>query len=195
MGQKVLTWTPAGGTNSIGQIANMRVTGQTTWVTTGFSPANPLSATATTTTATVTDNTIYDFMVQTTCTYGGPTDGGVQQGISFACIVPVLTHTFNSVTATTSGFPTPGVTTVIYSLYDSTNTLVATQNASVVGGSANTTFAGLSASTTYSVRSDYSATVNGTTQTSSGVCGNGTSVTTDPLPVCNAPTGLTVSLS
>lgn len=72
-----------------------------TFYTTGFSPANDLSPLLNTVDFTgFTVNKLYEFKVQSICSAGGPTDNtnGIEQGIVFGCILPVLESTNHSVT-------------------------------------------------------------------------------------------------
>lgn len=83
--------------NAIGQTASYRqksVGGS--WLTTGFTPANNLSKTASTVTSPVLGNNIvWEFRVQALCTVGGPelNDNGVQEGLKFACLAPIQSFT------------------------------------------------------------------------------------------------------
>jgi hypothetical protein len=61
----------------------------------GWSPANPLPKTASTSTSPVlTDNRVYEMKVEALCTEGGPTinDNGLQEGLKFACLIPVISN-------------------------------------------------------------------------------------------------------
>ena len=82
-----LNWTPAGGVNSLNQTAKYKLNGAVTWLTTGFTPANPMNALVNTTQITgLLNNTIYQFQVDTNCSIGGPTSSPIVQRIGFDCL-------------------------------------------------------------------------------------------------------------
>lgn len=85
MNNIILNWVPAVDASS--QIAKWRLRGDSLWNTTSFSPANPLLATASTTTRTnIATNTVYEFKVEGDC---GET--AIMEAIKFQCTTPLRT--------------------------------------------------------------------------------------------------------
>lgn len=82
-------------TNATGQRASYRqksIGGS--WITTGFTPTNPLAKTAQfTKSPNIATNVVWEFLVEALCTVGGPTsvDNGIQEAIRFECMTPSLT--------------------------------------------------------------------------------------------------------
>ena len=195
--------------NSTGQVASYRVKASPAgaWLTDGFTPANTLPKTAsTTTTKTLVNNTVYQFKVDNICTSGGPiaNDNGIQEGIEFACLDPdVDEFTFSSATFRLTGLPqgTGGIAKAkIWLKLASNNTVVAgtpiTVNA--VAGVIETTVNGLDDNTNYYWEYEIYATVKGVSVKSSDanyigqVCG-AYPILTAAEPVCNIPSGLVVT--
>lgn len=92
-------------------IINPNVTGQRVsyrqksvggaFTTTGFTPANDLPKTASSSVSPdLLPNIIWEFKVEAICTEGGPTanDNGLQEGLKFSCLVPTLSYTMNTAT-------------------------------------------------------------------------------------------------
>lgn len=72
------------------------------FITTGFTPSNPLAKTVITAKSpSLSNNIIYEFEATTICDTNGPTPNanGIQESIGFACILPTLSHTSTTVTA------------------------------------------------------------------------------------------------
>lgn len=190
-----LTWTPASGSNVTGQVASKRVKGQTAWDTSGFTPANPLSTTQSSASTTISDNTIYEFIVSTNCAQGGPTSTGIVEKIGFQCIAPSLTATLDTVGATINSLPA-SITKVSFTIHNNVGTLLqGPVVVNVAGGVAQTTFTTLTQSTEYQVRAELIAVVNGAevTSTCNGI-GNQSTITTNAPASCPAPTNLTVDI-
>lgn len=165
------------------------------FLTTGFSPANDLSTSATSTSiAGLLDNVVYQFQIANLCSTGGPTfnANGIQEGIKFACVTPTETHTHNSATGTVSGLPSD-ITSVIFTLTDAGGTALSTPVTSVTSaGSASATFTGLTPSSDFFIKVEFTAVVNGATVTSAlGTCN--VQIKTENAPACPAPTNLVVS--
>lgn len=170
-----------------------------------FTPANPMATSVSAAVAAVLDNIIYQFKVEATCTAGGPVPNinGVQEGIEFACINPVLTSDNLSVSV--------AINVTGLDIIKARITLFKASDNSVVGGpsvvntianSINKTFIGLLASTDYYIKYEFYANVNGVEVVSSSaaylnaLCGGNsgafsTSTTTDPS--CPAPASLVVT--
>lgn len=97
MGQYQLNWFAAPvmvNLNATGQQAVYRrkSTGGA-YLTTGFTPSNPLlKTTEQVTSGVLADNILWQFKVQALCTVGGPTDNdnGPIEGMKFACLTPSL---------------------------------------------------------------------------------------------------------
>ena len=185
--QSVISWTPAGGSNSVNQTVQYKATTSATWITFG----NVASGVSTATITGLVNNTKYDFQVIDNCSVGGPTASTAAHGLQFACPTVTLTPTYNSVQFdfTLSGIGDISKIDVQLLATDNT-TVLATQT---ITGPTNTAytkiFTGLSASTTYNGRliqyADTSYTGNCASQ----------STTTAVTPACVAPTNVTAVLS
>lgn len=187
--QSVISWTPAGGSNSLNQTVQYKATDSSTWIT--FNTVS--SSIATITITGLVNNTIYDFQVIDNCSVGGPVPSTVIHAIQFACVTLALTPTYNSVAA---GFTLNGIVDItkvdVVLLANDNTTILATQ---IITSPANTsytnTFTGLNNSTNYNVRLNFYA---GSTFAYSNSCPS-TAVTTSSAPVCAAPTNVTAVLS
>lgn len=158
------SWTPAAVPNVTGQIFKYRITGDTTWLTSGITPNNPLSNTQNTATVTgLLNNTRYDFQVDSTCAVGGPTPTPVMQKIVYACIGGISTgqNGNNSVTITVAGLNTlTHLNFVRFFIYSGTNTLVqVSPNVSISNPTTWTT--NVLTAGTYFVRVQYGSIIDG----------------------------------
>lgn len=193
-----LTWTPNITANVTAQRAYYRqrsIGGS--YITTGFSPANDISTSVTATAINgLSDNVVYQFQIANICTTGGPTfnNNGVQEGIKFSCIAPTATEAGTSVTGVVSSIPTD-ITKIRFSLYDSSVSTLLQGPIDVVvsGASASHVFTGLTNSTTYIIRTELIAVVNGTEVISSCGIASQVSITTSAPSACPAPTNLIVT--
>lgn len=168
-----------------------------------FSPANDLAKTVSAATATVLDNKIYQFIVQSLCTFGGPVgnDNGPVEGIGFGCILPVVqsTHSSVSVTVNVANTDIQKARIKIRTVNNFTQVgllIVARSNDLLVAN-----FTGLEAATNYFVEVEFYAVINGVEIISSNenflntVCGGnitGYKVTTGNPPSCPIPIGLQI---
>ncbi len=206
MAQFTLTWdnTEAlANANAINQRASYRLkTVGGAWVTTGFTPANDMAVAETTTDTanSLTNNKVYEFMIETLCASGGPTpgDNGIQEDITFSCIVPTLTKTHNSAKAVVDLTGTD-VSKVRFTLKRTTdNVVMGTALVLNVANSAELNVTGLAASTNYYWEIELLANVNNIEVSSlavaylGAVCGSYPTVT-DANPVCDPTTSLTVT--
>ena len=172
------------------------------FITTGFSPSNDLAVSVTTAnTPTLSDNVVYEFIVQTICTTGGPTnnDNGIVEAIQFGCINPSISKTD---TASTINLDVTGtnITKARFTLRKtSDNSVVSGPTVVLVSGNAaSTTATGLTASTSYYWQIELYAIVGGVEVISSSGSYIGSpcgpySFNNDAPPQCPAPTNLTVS--
>lgn len=151
-----LNWTAVGGSTT-NQIAQYRTIGDSNWITINFNPANPLSAGATTTVATVTNNTPYQVQVNSICP-GGIGIGNIYEGIVYAC--QSTTHTIVTGVISVTQSPLPGISTIQYRLKNAGNTVVDSQTAT--GLVPQVSFA-VQNSGTYHVEWRYGTTINGLT--------------------------------
>lgn len=198
MANFTLNWTPQINSNVIAQRAGYRgrIVGGA-FITTGFVPANDLSTTANTASiAGLSDNIVYQFIVNNLCTVGGEVPSSIYEQINFACISPVLSTAGASVTASVAGLPVD-ISKVSFTLYDSTGTTVI-QGPVVIntsGGTAQTQFLSLAYDTIYVVKTQLYATVNGVEIVSGCIDNNSAAISTGVEPTCPAPTNLTVTAS
>lgn len=198
MANFTLSWTPNINSNVSAQRTYYRqksVGGA--FLTTGFTPTNDLPTTANTTSITgLLDNTVYEFQVANICVTGGPVFNinGIQEAIKFACRIPTESHTDTTATVSVTSLPTD-ITTVRYSLLTSGGVLISGPfDITTSGGSASRVFTGLSASTSYIVRVEYGAVVNGTLVFSNlGNCQ--IAFTTNAPTPCIAPIELEVTVT
>lgn len=123
-----LTWTAVGGT-STSQLAKYRIYGTTSWLVANFSPANTLSASATSTDAEgLNVNTLYDFQVDTYCP-SGIGASNLFQMIIFDKQTVTITDTAGVINVNQS--PMPTVSVIEYRLLN--NALAVIQNISATG--------------------------------------------------------------
>ena len=182
-----ITWTPPPGVNTLNQTVKKRVKGSGTWLTTVFSPANPLAPTANTTSTTLQDNTVYEIQIDSLCSVGGPTPSVISEAIVFNCAsLPAFTgttFTYNSINPGT--LPTfvgsdTLVNYIVY-LYDAAGTTLLQSGAGTTIGSAAAAFTGLLSSTVYTLKFSIIASVNSINVSSTSPCTIGT-VTTAASP-------------
>src|SRR6187455_3339950 len=116
MGQFTLNWnSSATSTNPYvtGQLARYRLKGATSWSEDGFSPANTLSKSASTTKSkNLVNNTIYDFEVVALCDLQGeiPNSNGIQQMINFECdevqpLITAVSNTYDTISVSAATLP------------------------------------------------------------------------------------------
>ena len=168
---------------------------------TGFSPANDLLVAAITATSPVlTDNVVYEFIVETLCTKNGPTNNsnGIIEQIGFSCLTPVVSQTdvASTITLNITGL---NITKARFTLRKTSDSSIVSA-ATIVAASGNfitRTVAGLAASTSYYWQVEIYATINGVEIISSNVaylnalCGPYTFITNAPT-TCPAPDNLIV---
>jgi len=187
--------------NATGQRVLYKEVGNSTWLDTGFTPANPLPTTANTVQFPVPeDNIVYEFIVEASCSVNGPTgnDNGPQELISFACITPTITKT--DIASTISLDVTDlDITKARLTLRTAANVLVGPAVvANRVGSTISTTKTGLTGSTNYYWQVELYATVQNVEVKSSdqGYLGMACSpypFTTDAPPVCDPITAVTLT--
>lgn len=123
-----LNWTPTGGSTT-SQVAKYRQAGTISWLTGNFTPANILSAVASTTVASgLAANTLYDFQVDSNCP-GDVSNSNINQMIRFEEQAVVITPVAGVVSVTQN--PMPTVDVIDYRLLD--QNLVVVQNVSATG--------------------------------------------------------------
>lgn len=162
-----VNWIPASGV--LNQVVSARKKGDTTWITTGFNPANNQTGSATTTGYQNADiNTVYEFKVNSLCTGGVMSpDSNITEGIHFSCS-GWSTNTLTSTSVKTlipASMLGVGISQVDVQLIDSAFNLISTQTTAYTGsGNVEYTFSGLSPNTTYHLRLILYATRNGNTE-------------------------------
>lgn len=182
MANFTLNWTPNINSNvSIQQAEYRQKSVGGVYNTSGFSPANPLLTTDSTTSISgLLDNVVYEFRVVNFCTEGRTHSSNIEF-IKFACVTPVISNTSTTVTASISSLPVD-ITKIKYSLLSSDGLTVLQGPIAVntSSGSSVYVFTGLSPDTDYIVKIELVALVNGIEVTSSlGNCL--TNITTDPV--------------
>lgn len=185
MASVTLNWTPAGG-SSTGQRIEYRIKS----VGGSWTTAATLSSTANTTTiSSLADNTVYEFRVVNLCSGGNIASMNVE-GVKQTCVSPSYSVTATSSTIT---FPHLGgeVDKYTIKLYSSSMTLITSVDKTgpfTVGSTVSHTFSGLTAGVSYTIMiTPFVGTY------SLADCASFDFVTT--APTCNAPTGVTATLS
>lgn len=165
------------------------------YISTGFTPANPLAINAVTSDSPVLDNNkVIQFKISTTCTSNGPTDNddGIKEVIEFESITPTITKDESSsdIVEDVTGLD---MTKARFSLKKSSdNTTVGTPTiVNRVGNSISFSQSGLVYNTNYYWQVELYATVN-TVDTISEVF-SPYPFTTDAPAVCNPTTSVAVT--
>lgn len=164
------------------------------WITNGFTPDNPLAKTVSTVlTPILSNNVVYEFRVQASCTENGPVtnDNGIIEQIGFSCIEPTITKTQTSSTAVLNLINTDITKATLTLRKSSDNSAVYGPTVvSRVGDSVTALATGLVANTQYYWQVVLYAQVNGVEVASSNsaylnsVCGP-YQVTTNAAPAAN----------
>ena len=164
MANFTLTWTPninPGVSNQQAEYRQKSVGGA--FLSTGFSPANPLSTSANTASITgLLDNTIYEFRISNFCIEGRTYHSNVE-AIKFTCPILSEVHGSSYIVATASGL-SPDIYKVRFTLYASDGTTILQGPIAVStfsSGSCDNTFSGLTSETSYIIKIELTAIVNG----------------------------------
>jgi hypothetical protein len=197
MAQFNFNWLVFPDPNSTGQRASYRqksVGGA--WITAGFTPANDLSAVATSTQSPVLlDNIVYEFKIENLCAVGGPTinDNGIIEALKFACIAPVTSQDFESadISIDVTGLD---ITKARFTLRLASNNNIVSGPTTVtrIGNSISHSVTGLADATNYYWQIELIATVNSIEVVSPAIC-SPYPFTTDADPTCDPVTALDVS--
>lgn len=175
-----------------------------TFISAGFTPANDLPTSATTTTSPVLlNNVIYEFKIQTLCTVNGPTtnSNGVQEQIAFACITPEITSndTSSTIVVNCAGLDITKIRFTLRKTSDDSIVYGPVIKLPIDAGNVFTdTASGLDSDTEYYWEYEFYSTVNGIEVISSSVsylgavCGAYPGDTT-PVTNCTAPEDLVVT--
>lgn len=180
-----LNWTPAGGTNSLGQDVQYKVRTSSTWIT--FSSVGPYISSAVITG--LVDNTLYDFRIVNDCAFGGPAPTNLTSNIKFVCPVVTITPTYNQISVS---FTAQGASIdryVIELLNGAGTAVLSTIDKPSPSGTVSGTFTSLPAATAYKVRVTMYATADFSNQCLA------TAVSTTAAPTCGIPTGVTATMS
>ena len=177
-----LNWTIGSGATS--QNVQYKLSSSSTWTT--F-----ITLAGSTTTATVTglsDNLLYDLKIVSNCSGGTPINSSTMQQINMIC--PTVTPTLTSTTIAYS-FPEIGgsVSSYVVKLFNSTGVTELASQTPTGTTTLTGTFSGLSSSTSYNIR--VVPTAGSITKTDCTFVPVATSVP----PSCNAPSGVTATLS
>lgn len=151
------SWTAPGDATAL--TIQYRQRGNSEWISNvNISPANPLSASATSATINLSGcpNTVYQFVIVTSCT-GGSTYGATTEAIIYSCQTLSANVTAGVITVTQNALIT--VETIQYTLYQSTTPL---ETVTATGSNPVASFSAVSAGT-YTVKWRYGTTVNGVT--------------------------------
>lgn len=190
--------------NTIAQRASKRIKAiGGSYDTTGFVPANDMATTENETEATITNNRVYEFILQAICQNGGPVDNdnGPIEGIVFQCINPTFQIFYNQVNVVVNLLNTDISKIRVTLKKQLDNSTVGTFTASRSGDTATANFGSLTASTGYWVQIELYAVVNGVEVISSAanylnaVCGSNAGAyqfTTSAPPACPTPLDLEV---
>lgn len=185
--------------NVTGQRISYRKKGDTTWITTGFTPSNDLPKTAyAAISPNLSTNIVWQFKVEALCTVGGPiiNDNGIIEGVVYECATPSLSHGSSTATITLNIAGT-NISRAEFTLHlDSDDSIVSGPISVDPSGTAiTTTVTGLTPSTAYYWTFQVFAVVGGV-ETSSADTGNlgqncqSSVFTTDP-DLCAPITALT----
>jgi hypothetical protein len=177
-----LTWTAGGGATS--QNVQYKQSTSGTWIThstvSGTTNSDTING--------LTDNVIYDFRVVTNCAGGTPAPSAPTQQINITC--PSVSATPSDVSIAYSfsdlGASVTGYTVKLFSNDGTTELSSQTPSGTSVKSG---TFTGLTASTGYKIR--VIVTAGSFSKTNCAF----TSVTTTSTPACNAPTGVTATIT
>jgi hypothetical protein len=174
------------------------------FITTGFTPSNPLAKTDNTasTANTLSYNSVYQFLVQANCTVNGPSinSNGIVEQVRFFCIAPTLVIFDTKVRITLDVTDTDVIKARFNIRKESDDTLV--QGPNVVNRVGNSIFfegTGLIAETAYYIQIELYVIVSGVEVVSSAsthlndTCN--TDVTTGATTECPAPESLTITYS
>lgn len=173
------------------------------FINTGFTPSNDLPVTASAVSSPVlADNRIWEFKIQAICTVGGPTDNqnGIQEGLKFACIQPIVSASITTAQAVLNVANTD-IIKARFTVHRDDNNAVAFGPVTVnrVGNSITANATGLSGSTDYYWETELYTTVNGVEVISSalppvglGVSCISNTFTTDDA-ICDPLTDIDVS--
>lgn len=167
MSQFTLVWVNTNiiaNANVIDQVAQYRyrlVGGA--FISSGFSPTNPLAKAATTTNSPVLDNNkVVQFQIQSDCTLSGPiyNDNGLQEAIEFAAITPSITPIAETTVTISINTTSTDIIKARFTLRKaSDNSLVAISTISGAG-TLSASFSGLVSNTNYYFQVELYAVVN-----------------------------------
>lgn len=171
------------------------------YISTGFSPTNPLAKAATTTDSpTLDDNKVIQFKIQTDCTTGGPSDNdnGLQEVINFIEIIPTITKTDTTANITIDATGTDITKARLTLRKASDNSIVDQIIVNKVSNNIIRPITGLSYSTNYYWQVEFYANVNSIEVLSSAPSYNGVvfspyPFTTNAPAVCDPVTSVTVT--
>ncbi len=170
-GNLTLIWTLSTITNTVSQTAKKRSAEDVSWITTGFTPANPLTPSAVTTVVDVEFNEVYQFQVDNNCTIGGPTGSNIVEGVVFNCpsTSTITTDTTSSTTAGDGVFLPQDIFQVRFTLKLTADdsTVYGPIIVPTTGGQATTGTTGLTPGTDYYWVYELYAVINGITVISS----------------------------
>ena len=171
--------------------------------TSGYTPANDLPKTASASQSPVlANNIVWEFKVEALCEEGGPTinDNGLQEGLKFACLIPVITNITTSGATITLNVINTDITAATFIVHrDDDDTVVAgPTTVAKVGNSITFNATGLDNDTTFYVETILYAIVNGSQIQSNDpdqLNDSCKSPTFDTLPAeCEACTDIDVSV-
>ena len=168
----------------------------------GFTPSNNMAKSVNSALSpVVSNNIVYEFKVQSVCSVNGPTDNdnGLQEAMQFECILPTLTKSETTATATIS-VTGLDITRALFTLRRASDNVLISGATQVdrIGNSIAHTVTGLTGNVGYYWQIELIALVKGVQSISSDVVNLGApcgpyAVTTDAPAVCNPITAITVS--
>lgn len=188
MANFALTWTPAGGTNSISQRVEYKMASESNW----FVATNLDSDDNSYTIQNLVDNVVYDFRIVNLCLVGGPIFGAPLHNIKITCPVinTELSYNWIKFTFANAGFDITGYKVEL--LNAAGTTVIATKDIVPNGGTVSDQFNGVQPVTNYNLR----VTPKAVTQTATydKVCPL-LPITTLTVPTCDTPVLQTVIIS
>lgn len=151
-----------GNPNAISQRISARIkTVGGPFLTTGFSPANPLATSVNEVSYTPVENKVYEYKIEALCTVGGPTPFGPIEGIAFSCIEPSIEpgNSTANISVDATGTDLTKIRFILFLVDDDSE--VASITANRVGDAMTANFSGLTPATAYYLKMELFAILNG----------------------------------
>lgn len=189
MANITISWTPAGGVDSVDQTVQYRLQGSSTWIDTDDSPLAP--TVDTTTIEDLLENEVYEFRIVNNCAGGSVSTPYVESAILTCTDVSIIDLDYNS---GTYSFTDLGgdVSSYVIQLLDGAGTSVLSSQTKLppFAGTISGSFGGLTSNTTYNIRVivNVVGSFNSYTKTDCALV----PFTTDEITACLAPSDVSV---